>query len=175
MALLSGRQITRSVGGYTENFSWQVLWHHNRLPQCGLLWNWGNKQHGWVLTYTQNNARFGVPVAVTVKNYVFCCYVTPYSLTDIDRRFGEHHCPHLWSIKRIRDHVKIQGHDDRIQICKFLAPLCLPVRSQSCVRTPNRYYILRYQTGGQRMQLNDSIPTTEHFKINWPNGPTMWR
>jgi len=83
--------------------------------------------------------------------------------------------PPLVEYKKIRDHVKIQGHDDRIQICKFLAPLCLPVRSQSCVRTPNRYYILRYQTGGQRMQLNDSIPTTEHFKINWPNGPTMWR
>jgi len=119
-------------------------------------------------------------VAVTVKNYVFC-YATPYSLADVDRRFEEHHCPHLWSIKRIRDHVKIQGHDDRIQICEFLAPLCLhfypnpPVRSQGYVRTPDRYYILRYQMGRQRMQLNGCIPTTEHFTFNRPNGPTMSR
>jgi len=124
MARLSGRQITINAGGYTENLSWQALWHHNRLPHCGLLWNWGDQQHGWVMAYTQNNAKFGVPVAVTVKNYTFC-YVTPYSLADTDRRFGEHHCHQLWSKKRIRDHVKIQGHDDRIQICEFLAPLCL--------------------------------------------------
>jgi len=58
------------------------------------------KHAAWMSTdtNTQNNARFGVPVAVAVKNHIFC-YVTPYSLADIDGRFGEHHCPHLWSNK----------------------------------------------------------------------------
>ena len=129
-----------------------MLWHHNRLAQCGLLWNWRNKQHGWVLTYTQNNPRFGVPVAVTVKKYVFC-YVTPYSLADIDRRVGEHHCPHLWRIKRIRDHVKIQGHDDRIQIWEFLAPLYLRLtlilrfarRAMSVLQTVTTFFGIRQE------------------------------
>jgi hypothetical protein len=50
-----------------------------------------------------------------------------------------------------------------------------PVRSQSYVPTPKSYYVLRYLTGRQRVQLNGSIPTIEHFKFNWPNGPTMSR
>jgi hypothetical protein len=179
MALLSGRQITRSVGGYTENFSWQVLWHHNRLPQCGLLWNWGNKQHGWVLTYTQNNARFGVPVAVTVKDYVFCCYVTPLQSGRYWPTFWRTPLPPLVEYKKNSWPRKDPGtwwQDTDLQVFGSIVSSSnsyLPVRSQSYVRTSNRYYILRYQTGRQRMKLNGSIPTTEHFKFNWPNGPSM--
>jgi len=141
MARLSGRQITRSAGGYTENLSWQALWHHNRLPQCGLLWNCGDQQHGWVLTYKTMRGLESLWQWPWKVIYSVMWRLTVWQiLTDVLENTNATNC----GVKKIiRDHVKITGtwwQDTDIRVFGSLVSsshLNPPVRSQSYVPAPD--------------------------------------
>jgi len=179
MALLSGRQITRNAGRYTENFSGQVWWHHSSLPQCGLLWSWGTcSMDEYWHTHTHKTMRglgflWQWPLKIT---YSVMWRLTVWQiLTDVLENTTAPTCE---VIKIPRKDTGTWWKNTDLGVFGSLVSSSHPnppVLSQSYVPTPNRYYTIRHQAGRQRMQLNGSIPAIEHFNFNWPNGPPTSR